>query len=114
MTVSATCAAWASAFGSMTVYSSSECARKLGPRPIVTAGMPSIIGRLASVLLVSISGFRPKALTAAETVWTSGVVSAVLPHGLSPISFGSATIFPSVVDRVLFSSSVAARTIASN
>src|SRR5687768_1887836 len=48
----ATCTDCTSPFGSTTVHSSSACARPPGPRPMVTAGIPRLIGRLESVLLI--------------------------------------------------------------
>ena len=45
-------------------------------RPIVTAGIPRLIGRFESVLLMPYDGVRPKAFTAAVVIWTIGAFIA--------------------------------------
>ena len=76
------------------------------------AGMPMLIGTLASVLLIAYVGVSPNASDAAVADWTIGELAGVSPHGRSPMSFGSTAIFPSAVDRARFSSSTASRTTA--
>jgi hypothetical protein len=81
---------------------------------MVIAGMPRLIGMLASVLLNVKAGVPSKARTAAAAAWTIGASSAVAPHGRSPISRESAVMDPYFVDRAAFSSSTASRTIRRN
>ncbi len=53
-------------------------------------------------------------MTTAVVVWTMGDEAGVSPQGRSPMSFGSASIFPSRVERTPFSSSTACLTSARN
>ena len=95
---------------STSVHSSGEWVRPPGPpRPMVSAGMPMLIGMLLSVLLMPNDGFRPKACTTAAVVFRIGASIDVSPHGRSPITLGSASMPPFahraravlVVDRAL-------------
>ena len=71
---------------STSIHSSSACARSPVPPELRRmAGMPRLIGRLASVLLNVNSGVRPAATAACAAICTIGASGGVRPDGRAPI-----------------------------